>query len=274
MPQSRKNALTKRIAETRPVDRARRLAVLSELKEARRALGPSIAGEEAQRFDAALLLMEFMSRSEEVATAEALAVVAGLVSSLDERFFVTPAVEAPSTPQPAPASDAAPHGDLRVTEECLLGTILVQAGIIDNDALQKALGLQASNKHALGQCLIQIGAATPVQIASAVAFQDLTRETASVPGPEKASEKASETPRLELRLSPKQKGFVQSFHAQVLGEILIRQRVITRQQLERALRHQRAAHVHIGEALVEIGATTWGEVRQALEAQRQLRRSA
>jgi hypothetical protein len=49
-------------------------------------------------------------------------------------------------------------------------------------------------------------------------------------------------------MSQKQRGFVQSFHAQVLGEVLIRLGAVTREQLERALKLQRASNLHIGEA--------------------------
>jgi hypothetical protein len=77
-----------------------------------------------------------------------------------------------------------------------------------------------------------------------------------------------------MQLSPKQRGFVRSMQAQVLGEVLIRLGTITREQLERALQVQRAASVHIGEALVETGAATWDQIRKGLEVQRQLRRAA
>jgi hypothetical protein len=275
MPDSRIQALTKRISETRPVDRTRRLALVNELKELRRDLDPR-AREQAQRLDAALLLMDFMSRSEEMATAEGLQIVSGLVASVDERMIQTP--EDPRGPQPAkeapPPSDISQHADLRLTEEFMLGSILVQAKVVTQEALQRALELQSSTGQWIGQCLVQLGAASQNQIASAITLQDRMKDRTR--SPQVAADKPGDpAAKLELKLSPKQKGFVQSFHAQVLlGEILIRLRLISREQLDRALQLQRAANLHIGEALIQTGASDWEAIRRGLEVQRQLRRSA
>lgn len=262
--------LVKRISETRPVQTARRLAILSDLRALRRDIDEQSAPEQARSLDAALLLLEFMSRSEDVATADTLQIVASLVGAVDEHVLRGP--QAARGPQPLPPScDVAQHQDLRMTQEFLLGSILLQASVISAESLARALQLHSSSGLALGQCLVQLGAASPEQIAGAVAYQDRLREE------ERATrvEPPERTPaRLDLRMSPKQKGFVQSMHAQVLGEVLIRLGSITREQLERALQLQRAANVHIGEALVETGAASWEQIKRALEVQRQLRRSA
>ncbi len=277
--------LVKRISETRPVQTARREALLSELRALRRDIDERSAPEQVRSLDAALLLMEFMSRSEDVATAETLAIVATLVGTVNEHLLRRPSAQtqssahAQSSPPPssshphlsALAGDVTQHQDLRMTHEFLLGSILLQASVISPDSLARALHLHSSSGMALGQCLIQLGAASPEQIASAVAYQDRLRdeERATRPEPERPAPRA-----LDLRLSPKQKGFVQSMHAQVLGEVMIRLGSITREQLERALQLQRAANVHIGEALVQSGATSWEQIKRALDVQRQLRRSA
>lgn len=261
--------LVKRISETRPVQTARRLAILSDLRALRHDLDEPSAPEQARGLDAALLLLEFMSRSEDVATADTLQIVASLVGAVDERSLRSPSKASGPHPLP-PDTDVAQHQDLRMTQEFLLGSILLQASVISAESLTRALQLHTSSGMALGQCLVQLGAASPEQIAGAVAYQDRLREE------ERATRVEPErTPaRLDLRMSPKQKGFVQSMHAQVLGEVLIRLGSITREQLERALQLQRAANVHIGEALVETGAASWEQIKRALDVQRQLRRSA
>lgn len=279
--------LVKRISETRPVQAARREGLLAELRALRADLDPQTSPEQARSLDAAVLLMEFMSRSDDVATAETISIVASLVSTIDPSAVRAapppspPPAAAPQawdpparTPQASPAprprhADVTQHPDLRMTHEFLLGSILLQAGFISGESLSRALQLHTSSGIALGQCLVHLGAATPDQIASAVDYQDRLREE------DRAVRHEPERPagRTELRLSGKQAGFVQSMHAQVLGEVLIRLGSITRQQLERALQVQRAASLHIGEALVESGATTWDQVKKALEVQRQLRRA-
>jgi hypothetical protein len=278
--------LVKRISETRPVQTARREALLSDLRALRRDIDERSAPEQVRSLDAALLLMEFMSRSEDVATAETLTIVATLVGTVNEHLLRRPSAQAQPSGQAQsspPTSSSHPHlsalaggdftqhQDLRMTHEFLLGSILLQASVISPDSLARALQLHSSSGMALGQCLIQLGAASPEQIAGAVAYQDRLRdeERATRPEPERPAPKS-----LDLRLSPKQKGFVQSMHAQVLGEVMIRLGSITREQLERALQLQRAANVHIGEALVQSGATSWEQIKRALDVQRQLRRSA
>lgn len=268
--------LVKRIADTRPVQTARRQALFSELRALRGDLDERSAPDQARGLDAALLLMEFMSRSDDVATAETLQIVASLVGMIDEH-----SVRAASAPAPLPARREAPrqgeaevaeHPDLRLTQEFLLGSILVQAGVVSPESLSRALQLNASSGRALGQCLIQLGAATSEQIESAITYQDRMREEerathATQPREVRSGERSG------LRLTPKQKGFAQSLHSQVLGEVLIRLGAITREQLEKALQLQRAASLHVGEALVESGATGWDQVKRALEVQRQLRRA-
>src|SRR6185503_8778110 len=109
----------------------------------------------------------------------------------------------------------------------------------------------------LGEFLVQLGAASQEQIASAVSYQDRLREderarsdTARTERARPAQHHGHPSTHLETSLNAKQRGYVQSMHAQVLGEVLIRLGTITREQLERALQVQRAASVHVGEALV------------------------
>jgi hypothetical protein len=275
--------LVKRISETRPVQTARRLALAQELRSLRLAIDAQAAPEQVHSLDAALLLMEFMNRSEDVATADTLQIVASLVGTIDEsvvRFVPARSVLKESAPEsspsasetPAPSqspSDVTQHRDLRMTHEFLLGSILLQAGMISPASLARGLQLHASSGQALGQCLVQLGAATPDQIAGAIAYQDRLRD-----GERTRAEAERNPQRMEVRLTEKQRGFVQSMHAQVLGEVLIRLGAISREQLGRALQVQRAAGVHIGQALVETGATNWEQVKKGLDVQRQLRRVA
>jgi hypothetical protein len=263
-------SLVKRIQETRPVQSARRQALADDLKALRRDLDAEAVPDQACNLDAALLLMEFMARSEDVATAETLSIVAGLVSTIDENSlrFGPPRAFAPRLVR----EEGAEYADLRLTQEALIGAILVQAGVISPEALTRGLQLQTSSSQPLGQCLVQLGAATPAQIESAVAYQDRLREEERTTRRE--PERSGTAARGELRLNAKQKTVLQSINSQVLGEVLVRLGSISREQLERALTVQRAAGVHIGQALVETKATTWEQIKRALDVQRQLRRTA
>jgi hypothetical protein len=287
MSDSTLRTLAKSIAETRPIERSRRLALQAELRSVRESVDPR-AREASQRLDAALLILEFMNRSEDVVTADTLQTVAGLVASVDERSLRQQAPHERAAPAPPRrVGEMNEHGDLALTDQLLLGTILLQARIISQESLVRALHLHASSGAALGQCLIRLSAATPAQIAGAIAYQDRARElrapaqqtdatgpAAPAAAPSPAPPGAPPAPKLELRLSSKQRGLVHSFNAQVLGEILIRQGAVTRAQLEHALQVQRACNKHIGEVLVETRAASWAQVKRALETQKQLRRSA
>jgi len=57
----------------------------------------------------------------------------------------------------------------------------------------------------------------------------------------------------------------------LLGEIMVQLRLVTRKDLDRALVAQRATDMRIGEALVSSGACTWEQVKQAVAAQDQMR---
>ena len=282
--------LIKRIHETRPVQTARRQALLEELRELRRDFDEAAAPDQAHRLDAAILLMEFMSRAEDVATSDTLRIVGELVSTIDPqrvrapRPRTTPAQTATASPAVRPdvptalaGKDVAEHRDLSLTQDYMLGSILLQANLISADSLSRALQLHTSSGMALGQCLIQLGAASPEQIAAAVQYQDRLREelraTRQAPPKTAAAAPTAAAERVELKMSSQQHGFVKSLHAQLLGEVMIRLGTITREQLEKALRFQRASNLHIGEAIVQTGATTWEQIKRALEVQRQLRRS-
>ena len=163
-----------------------------------------------------------------------------------------------------------------MTQEFLLGSILMQAGVISPESLSRALQLHSSSGQTLGQCLVQLGAASRAQISSAVAYQDRLRDEQQVASSEAPKEERRPAHAIGsgLRLSTKQEGYVQSMHSQVLGEVLIRLGVIDREKLDKALKVQRAANVHVGEALVETGAATWDQIRRGLEVQKRLRRAA
>ena len=265
-------SLVKRITETRPVQSARRQALADDLKALRRDLDAESVPDQACNLDAALLLLEFMQRSEDVATADTLQIVAGLVATIDEHSLRTgpPRVHAPRLVR----DNVSEHGDLRLTQEALLGTILVQAGVVSPETLTRGLQLHSSSHQPLGQCLVQLGAASAQQIESAVTYQDRLREEERSARREPERAPTSSPGRGDLRLSAKQKTVLQSINSQVLGEVLVRLGSITREQLEGALRIQRAAGVHIGQALVESKAATWEQIKRALEVQRQLRRVA
>ena len=100
--------------------------------------------------------------------------------------------------------------------------------------------------------------------------------TEGPPGPRKApAAKARQRPTAEeppgLRPSTPAKGsdgiLTRLIGDLLLGEVMIRLHFVTPEQVERALRIQRASGVRFGEALVQSGAASWRQVEQALRYQ-------
>jgi hypothetical protein len=160
--------LTRRITQTRPIDRARKLALARELKTLRQRMLPEAARDAVDRMDASVLLMGFLAHADD-ATPEGLAIVARLLASVDAGLFAEPPV-AP-IPPPVPVrrgGDITRHGDLMLTSSCLLGELLVHQGIVTLDQLDEALRAQSVWRLPIGTCLERLGHATPAQIQRAL----------------------------------------------------------------------------------------------------------
>lgn len=118
-----------------------------------------------------------------------------------------------------------------------IGEILLEAGLVSEQALQQAIEIQKETHELLGQILVRQGILTQQQLVDI----------------------------LELQLNNRYERS-QRLHKH-LGEILLEYQAISRWQLARALQEQGLRPVRIGELLVQLGYTTRGKVEQALSDQ-------
>ena len=197
-------------------------------------------------------------------------VVADEVSSLGPKS-PSETADAPADPSPAvpgdepqPVSGTTPgmvlnlegetpssaHNGLRTMSELLLGQILIDNDKITRAQLVAALKLQAQEHVMIGQALVRLQHVDQVDVDEALEHQ---RELAS------GAETAPGMGRSKL------------LHELTLGEILTRSGGLSHEDLERGLMVQRATGKRLGEALVELGVTTWERIEKVTRMQEESR---
>ena len=174
--------------------------------------------------------------------------------------------------------------------EMVMGELLVELGHVSAAQIRECLDLQGDSGNLLGQVLVEEGYCTDKLIEETARLQRQLRNTSTAeslglkaPEPKAGEPKAGGQEleaKSELKLNfvnkPVERGpspFAPTEET-FLGQIMVSQEMIAAEQLERALKVQRASGVRIGEALVEIGAATWDQVEEAVESQTRLRRAA
>ena len=254
MPDSPLDILARRIAQTRPIDRAGKQAVARELKSLRSRLYASTSPDIVDRVEATALLMHYLSLVED-SPIESLQLVARLTASFDERCF------APLTSELAPSRTGGPIEGLTAASK--LGEIMVAMGIIAEEQLDEALRLQLSWRLPLGTCLEKLGHATGAQVTRALELQKKLRASIE-PAPALPSSPAPAA-RVGASLD------VRENQGPSLSEFLVPRNMLTPQQLDTALTMQRAAGITLSEAIVQLGLLTDEQMRQAALAQEKMR---
>lgn len=122
----------------------------------------------------------------------------------------------------------------------MLGTLLLQAGHISEEQLERALAEQKRSGERLGEVFVRLGYLTEKQLGALLDFQQGQCEAQSAAGP--------------LRL----------------GDILVSAGHITRKQLDEALRKQTLSRKRLGEVLIEEGYVEPVHVRHGIHLQQKL----
>jgi len=132
--------------------------------------------------------------------------------------------------------------DCRTTKR-LLGKILVDGDFIPSSALEAAVEGQKETNDQLGEILVRMGVLDPVDLKAVLSIQ---KDLASFEDAVKAA--------AGVRL--------------LLGELLIKAKRITREQLDHSLREQRNTGEKLGEVLVRLRLLQAGELDAVLAFQR------
>ena len=140
--------------------------------------------------------------------------------------------------------DEAGEGEEKNLGDMALGGVLIQLGFVTAGEVQEAI--QNARGRRLGDVLVDQGR---------VSMEDVERAALLQQSLSSAKNKQAPTP------TGQRTGVVR------LGHILLRNGVVGREALDEALALQAENGVRIGEALVELGHATWGQVTDAVMEQ-------
>jgi len=165
--------------------------------------------------------------------------------------------------------------------EMVLGELLVELGHLTQDEIDAALTEQEQTGELLGEILLSRGSVQAHVITDTVRLQVQLRAESTVgalahppePAPPLAVGKSPRTSTLRLA-GEEAKRLQSAGDDNTLGELLIRQGAITRDELERAVSMKRASGLRLGETLVEMHVAGWETINRAIELQRRLRSAA
>ncbi|MEM7311159.1 MAG: hypothetical protein AAF682_31115 [Planctomycetota bacterium] len=176
--------------------------------------------------------------------------------------------------------------------EMVLGELLIELGHVTPAQIRECLDMQGDTGYLLGQILVEEGIVTEKLIEETARLQRQLRNTSTaesvaelvepVPAGAPAEPESSELEDAsELRLNfvhkPTERTPPANFapaQETLLGQIMVSKGMVAQEKLDLALKVQRASGLRVGEALVDIGATNWDAVEQAVELQGRLRKAA
>jgi len=145
------------------------------------------------------------------------------------------------------------------SDDPLLGEILMRLGHVTQAQVDAALDMHRERGMAVGECLLMTGACAPERVLEALRMQSSLR---GGPAREDDADGAPLTPEVKAH-----------FHVTTdifLGEVLLGAEMITKEQLEDAMRRHHLQGVRVGEALIALGALTEEELAGGIELQRSL----
>jgi hypothetical protein len=158
----------------------------------------------------------------------------------------------------------------------LLGQVLVDGGFISQADLELALAEQIHTKEKLGEVLIRMGKLGPEEVGVLVSLQsDLASQGGAVRVAAGGRHMLGELLLKAKRITPEQLGDALIEHRRTgekLGEVLVRRGLITERELEAILEFQHhqcgespaSARLRLGEILVATGQITRGQLDAAL----------
>ena len=227
--------------------------------------------------------MTFMSKMGQFGGTQVIEVIARLLQSADQSMKLAQTTEVATAPFPAPPGNddrmlqtGEPAG-IRMVHDMLLGEIMVRRGMILSEHINEALHVARESGLQFGEALLKIGAATWPQIEDALQYQDSCRQLVEGVS-ERRQQNNAPRPATKLKFkisadSELQNGLRLVSDA-LLGDVLMKNKAITQEQLDLGLQNQRATGLRIGEALVNLGFCDWRDVDYAIQVQGQMRRYA
>jgi hypothetical protein len=291
-------ALSRHIDETAPSNRSEHGHNVSRLRELSAFVREKSDHEVAACLEAAASLIEAIAgpseRLDRTSIHEIACRLLGTVEQALAHLVVPPAGEAARSPEtdvqhgspqapkgseavePAPAADQEPSayepkGDPALPEinNMVFGELMIELGWSTREQVARALDMHKQVGIPVGECLLVQGSAAAEQILEALKIQERMRsmsETAEKPTPFAGS--AASAPQAP-GLAPDDASILVTKQI-FFGEVLLGMGMITKDQLERAMRKHHFENVRVGQALVELGALTEEDLKRGLDIQKSL----
>jgi len=167
---------------------------------------------------------------------------------------------APSRPRRAVAISDQGSGAAPLLNDMVFGELMIQLGHISREQLNDALDHQAAKGGRLGQALIDQNSTSWDVIENVLRFQRMLNPEDAHSEQVEESKQAHPTAHREM--------------PSMLGEVVAHLGFTTPEKVEEALRVHKATGIRMGEALVQIGALTWPQLRESLRLQHNMRYAA
>ena len=286
------SALARRIACSNPEDTGEQQQILERLQEVRKMLKRASDHDTQAYLDAAIMMVNYVTEMGHIGGREILTVVSQLLGSL-QREYAEKAASGGAKQEPEAAKPKEPKGltlagrpdvasslHMRLIGDLLLGEVMVKLRYIRPETIEEALKIQRATGVRFGEALVQTGQATWNQVKAALRYQEENRNRPSgaIEPVEGFHAAGPSTKGISLDISsaaaepdaPQMEVLSQV----LLGEILVQNGIISQDQLQQGLRHQRSSGKKIGEALIDIGVARQNDIEYALRMQAQMRKYA
>jgi hypothetical protein len=142
----------------------------------------------------------------------------------------------------------------------IFGELMIQLGHISREQLNDALDHQAAKGGRLGQALIDQKATSWDVIENVLRFQRMLNPEDSNSAKSEESKQSHPSTHREI--------------PNLLGEVVVHLGFTTADKVQEALRVHKATGIRMGEALVQISALTWPQLRESLRLQHNMRYAA
>jgi hypothetical protein len=171
--------LARSIDESDPRDAERQAQIHEHIIRLRDELDRAFASDLAAYLDSAAHLTNYLVHMGRMGPEDVLEIVGRLIRKVEESFEFDaeqenvedahPVVDVDEVQAPTPAPSAG------ISEERMLGEIMVQLGYVTEFQLEKGLVTQRATDQRIGEALVSIGAATWDQVREAVSVQKRLR---------------------------------------------------------------------------------------------------
>ncbi len=272
------SALARRVASSDPKSGDEQREIQERLTQVLDSIDRAQHPRACESIDGALFLLNYTVKMGEIGGPEVLSVIERLLNNAHE-LLVQDQSSAPKGPARHVVLKGGNADAADVVGDMLLGEIMLKKGMLLPDHVDQALQICRQSGVLFGEAIVRTGAATQAQVDEALKYQDSCRNLVQSISHTRPAASAGPVGGVTLKMSddkPEDEAplGLRLMSDVLFGEVLVRQGILSQEQLERALRSQRATGARLGEELVNLGYCSWTDVNYALDLQGQMKRNA